>query len=73
MKVTLGLKQLLCDTLCVQSDGWLVEENWDAVQEVHKDLYEKFLDVAKNVELEEGEERMEERDVRVMWPFDIPV
>lgn len=73
MKTAVGLKELLCDTLNVGLDGWLIEENWDVVQEIHKELYEKALNGFVNAELEGGEERVGEREVRAMWPFDIPV
>ena len=73
MKTAAELKVLLCDTLNVELDGWLIEENWDAVQEVHKELYGKALNEIVNAEPEEGEERVGEREVRAMWPFDVPV
>jgi hypothetical protein len=73
LKMTAELKQLLCSTLKVEDDGWVVEENWDLVQEIQGELYGKFLDLALHAELEDGEERVTEKEVRVMWPFDVPV
>jgi hypothetical protein len=73
LKVAAELKQLLCSTLNVEDDGWVVEENWDLVQEIQGELYGKFLDLALHAELEDGEERVTEKEVRVMWPFDVPV
>ena len=43
-----------------QTDGWVPTDTWEGAKVRHKEVYDEFV------------ERMDEEDVKEMWPFNLP-
>lgn len=62
MKLKSGLMKML-DT---NSDGWVSADRWEVVKSVHDELYQGWLNTAKD----EQDPDLSEDKARKLWPFD---
>lgn len=58
----LTFRKDLVDTLGVEEDGWVPEDQWETVKETHQQIYETIIG-----DLESQKDR---EDMMLMWPFD---
>ncbi|KAG2419465.1 hypothetical protein HFD88_004261 [Aspergillus terreus] len=62
------LKLLLKHTLNTNSDGWVPNEEWEAAKEVHRELYDQWIETAREVQSSGEDLTVDKADK--MWPFD---
>lgn len=66
------LKRDLSSLLGSGSDGGVPSEDWEAIEEANKALFDGCLQaVLTNEDPEPDEPIRDERDLRAIWPFDI--
>lgn len=68
-----NLKRDLSSLLDCASDGWVPPENWAAAKTGNKAMFEGMWQaVLANKHPDEDEPIRDERDLRDIWPFDLP-
>lgn len=66
------LKSDLSSLLNTSSDGWAPPEDWETVEEAHKELYTGILQAVLSDETPDDDEPIRnEEDLREIWPFDL--
>ncbi|EAU35687.1 predicted protein [Aspergillus terreus NIH2624] len=61
------LKLLLKHALNTNSDGWVPNEEWEAAKEVHRELYDQWIETAREVQSSGEDLTVDKADK--MWPF----
>lgn len=68
-----NLKRDLSSLLDVASDGWVPPEGWEAAKVENKAMFDGMLEaVLTNKDPDDDEPIRGERDLRDIWPFDLP-
>ncbi|KAJ5180838.1 hypothetical protein N7492_004048 [Penicillium capsulatum] len=68
-----NLKRDLSSLLDVAPDGWVPPEGWEAAKMGNKEMFEGMLEaVLTNKDPDDDEPIRSERDLRNIWPFDLP-
>ncbi|KAJ5225025.1 hypothetical protein N7468_006250 [Penicillium chermesinum] len=68
-----NLKRDLSSLLDSASDGWVPPENWEVAKTENKAMFKGMLQaVLTNKDPDDGEPIRDERDLRAIWPFDLP-
>lgn len=60
-------RQGLSAKLQADNDSWIPAEQWDATQELHKEIFDGIIEQTKQPESD-----MTEEDWRAIWPYDPP-
>lgn len=68
-----NLKRDLSSLLDSASDGWVPPENWEAAKTENKAMFKGMLQaVLTNKDPDDDEPIRDERNLRDIWPFDLP-
>lgn len=68
-----NLKRDLSGLLDTASDGWVPPDDWEAAKAGNKAMYNGMLEaVLTNDDPDDDEPIRDERDLRDIWPFDLP-
>ncbi|KAH7348627.1 kinase-like domain-containing protein [Rhexocercosporidium sp. MPI-PUGE-AT-0058] len=66
------LKNNLSSLLNTASDGWVPQEEWEATELAHREMFNGMLQaVLTNESPDDDEPIKDEEDLRAIWPFDI--
>lgn len=69
-----NLKRALSSLLDTASDGWVPPDDWEAAKAGNKAMFNGMLEaVLTNDNPDDDEPIRDERDLRDIWPFDLPV
>lgn len=63
------VKLWLMRTLATDSDGWVPIDAWEGTKVKHREVFEQWIQIARDAE-RTGEDDMTEEMARRVWPFD---
>jgi hypothetical protein len=61
------IREMIGEKLQASDDGWIPAENWDAVQESHRECFDMVMRLSKEPVTDTTED-----DWRAIWPYDTP-
>lgn len=66
------LRHSLSVLLNTASDGWVPQDDWEATESAHRDLFKGILqEILSNEQPDDDEPIRDEIDLREIWPFDL--